>query len=629
VSQPGAMRRCCLLPGALLSVSAALLAAVAFPVAASADDGNITIASVSPTGGNPALLTVDVNDANSAYITSLTVHLYNASNADVYDVPVTDWTYPASGPTSVQAVTMQNPMIEGTAPGDLAPGTYTMTVDATDSSADTDNGLVPASGATLAFVYTAPAVTASATAISYGDQTATISGNLTGVAPGGTAPTGIPGEPVSLDDLTASTSASLGTTAADGSYSGTATLNPSDSYQVVVNADSAMASDPAPVSLPVSVSQDATAVSMTTSPPADLDYQGTMTFSGTASYNDGGKLVPLPARSTVQVTVGTDAVPVLTTGSTGSFTYTISNFSPGTDSVPWSVQVPATPLLDQSATVTGTVHVAAPMKVSSFAATLTPFGYIDTSGCVQVGVSGYGLPGSGFELQYARTAGGPWTNLAPLAFTAKDVPASCTGSDDQYFSSSNTILARLSGAYYRAEYKGTSSFEQTVSAAAHAWKYETRIISLTVTPRSVAPGGKLTVSGRLQQHLRSWADYARQQVLIILKPKGSRIWYYIAKVRTTSSGYFTKTFTDPVSADWSAEFLGNSDHLASGGAIYYVPLRTAQRIFGLPAWTPDMAIPLHQVDRGFRGPGQPPGALRPRRRGGSGGSDQPDRPTRA
>jgi len=94
------------------------------------------------------------------------------------------------------------------------------------------------------------------------------------------------------------------------------------------------------------------------------------------------------------------------------------------------------------------------------------------------------------------------------------------------------------------------------------------------------------VSGRLQQHLRSWADYARQQVLIILKPKGSRIWYYIAKVRTTTSGYFTKTFTDPVSADWSAEFLGNSDHLASGGSIYYVPLRAAGQFFpvaGFPA----------------------------------------------
>jgi len=46
----------------------------------------------------------------------------------------------------------------------------------------------------------------------------------------------------------------------------------------------------------------------------------------------------------------------------------------------------------------------------------------------------------------------------------------------------------------------------------------------------------------------------------------------MVKVNTNASGYFTSTFTDPVSASWSADYNGNATHFGSGGAVYYVPI---------------------------------------------------------
>ena len=83
-------------------------------------------------------------------------------------------------------------------------------------------------------------------------------------------------------------------------------------------------------------------------------------------------------------------------------------------------------------------------------------------------------------------------------------------------------------------------------------------------------GGKLTVSGRLQYYLSGWRNYAGQPVLIIFRPQGSKSWYFIPPVRTNSAGQFSATFADPVTAVWSAEFLGNSMHLDTGAGTIAV-----------------------------------------------------------
>ena len=121
---------------------------------------------------------------------------------------------------------------------------------------------------------------------------------------------------------------------------------------------------------------------------------------------------------------------------------------------------------------------------------------------------------------------------------------------------------------------GSTSFQPAGSTSVHLSKYVTRIISVGVSPRSVAHGGRMTVHGRLQQYKDGrWHDFAHQQVLIVVKPKGSKVWYWVRKVKTNSSGYFTSRFVDPVSGDWTAAYDGGRSDFASSGSIHYVTLK--------------------------------------------------------
>ena len=131
---------------------------------------------------------------------------------------------------------------------------------------------------------------------------------------------------------------------------------------------------------------------------------------------------------------------------------------------------------------------------------------------------------------------------------------------------------QLAYAYYRAYVPATPDNQAMAGKPILLWKYVTRITALHVSPGTVHRGGKLTVSGRLQVYNGGWRNFARQQILIILKPKGSKVWYWLVKVRTNASGYFTSTFTDPVSASWSADYDGNATHFACGGSVHYVPI---------------------------------------------------------
>ena len=87
-------------------------------------------------------------------------------------------------------------------------------------------------------------------------------------------------------------------------------------------------------------------------------------------------------------------------------------------------------------------------------------------------------------------------------------------------------------------------------------------------------GGKLTVTGKLQTYSDGkWRPLARQVVQVILKPKGSSVWYWIVKVNTGAAGGFSATFADPVTATWSTEYLGDAKHLAAVGPMVAVTLK--------------------------------------------------------
>jgi hypothetical protein len=188
-----------------------------------------------------------------------------------------------------------------------------------------------------------------------------------------------------------------------------------------------------------------------------------------------------------------------------------------------------------------------------------------------------GVPGnvpaarSGVAIQYAAGPNGPWRTLTTAA-TSHD-SAQC-GNGRAF---TGALSARLNYAYYRAWYAGANVAGTGYLAAASgrvlAWKYDDRITGFSVSPRTVAKGGKLTVKGQLQYYSGNWRDYAGQTVYIILLGAHCPHWCYIAAPSTDSNGRFSATFVDPESATWSAEFFGDSTHFATLAALAYVTVR--------------------------------------------------------
>ena len=99
---------------------------------------------------------------------------------------------------------------------------------------------------------------------------------------------------------------------------------------------------------------------------------------------------------------------------------------------------------------------------------------------------------------------------------------------------------RLARAYYRAHFPGepqqSEQWQASDGPARLAWKYLTKISPFKVSPRSVARGGRITISGRLLQHTSAWRGFGHQQILIIFRRPGSKLWYWIVKTKTSAMG---------------------------------------------------------------------------------------------
>lgn len=542
----------------LVGVAAMLLALAWIPSAAHAAI-NISVTSDN-NPGDPYMVQVQVNDGNGQQLSSMTVHL---SSATTTDYPLT-MQY-ASGAPDAQIWT-------GTIPQtDLPPDTYTVTVDAADST-ESDPGL--AAPNPIAILYT-PTVTvqASPSALSYGDTSTTLSGQVTGVVAGapGATPADLSGVSVLLFDANAGTETQFATTQSDGTYSGQVQLtNLLDQYSVVVDSGPTMNSGGSGP-LPITINSDATRFVSAQVTPTDFVYGSGQpaTLSGTLQYNNASTgWQPLPDVTVVAV-AGQD-VKNLTTDAQGQFTW---SYSPDSDGTSWNIEAGGGNLFGVSQQ-SGTIHVAVPVQFTSFSASLNSFAQLKVKACAHVTAPGFNMPGSRLTVQYSTKPTGPWSTLGTIAMTTSgiNVPSSCSSGADGYFH--RTLNAKLANAYYRAYLPATVNNQAVASSPLHRWKYVTRIISMKVSPTVVHRGGKLTVSGRLQQFNGKWRSFSRQQILIILKPRGSKKWFWIKKVRTSSTGHFTSTFVDPVTAYWSADYEGNATHFASGGSVHHVTVES-------------------------------------------------------
>jgi len=502
--------------------------------------------SAGPSAGDPATLSATAADRNGLMLQSMTVHVYSSGMTDVYDADMQ--LQPGGTPVS-QTWTATAPISQ---PGLLA-GSYTITADASDGT-ETDDGLAAGS---LVIGGTTITAAASPDTISHGHGNVTISGTVTGV------PAGVP---VYLYDTDTFVTQPIGTTQADGSYSGPAQLM-DDRYDVVVQASLIWSA--ASVGLGSTWKTDPTRVTASVT-PVDFTYGGSAkaTLSGTAEYQDGSTWRPLSGYSVHVAGGGTSAF--VQTDAQGNFTW---QYAPG-GVRGWHVTVGAGGSDLGLSQAGGTIHIAMPTTVTGFAASLSSAGVLAAKGCVTESVPGFSPPGASHSviIQYAASPGGPWLTLGKLALGAAG-STSCTGAADSAFA--GFFRAKLADAYYRADYPGDVDYRHEVSSTVHAWMYVTRIMHLSVTPRTVSSGGDLTVSGSLQQHAGSWRSLPKHQILIILKPQGSKKWYWVHKVTTSASGSFRDRFTDPVSATWSVEYDGSKTTLACTGPTRYVTVRGA------------------------------------------------------
>lgn len=582
-----------------LLIGLAVVAGVtAVPAAASAMAADsITIGTASSPAGNVGLLAVTAQADSDIDASSITAHLISGGNNDVLDV--SDFALTA-GTAQNGTWTVTTPIAEGQGTGQLPLGTYTVEVDATDAGG-TSVTEQQATGSLNFVIEPTITLSASPTKVDYDDQTVTLSGTVTGLSPdGSTAP--LQSQDLTLQDTASWTDAT--STDSSGDFS-VAVVHPDvqETYFATIAASGTVAAGTSN-NLQITSQVDLVTLAAKIS-SSQVNYGTKVTITGTASYKGSSGSTAL-AGSTVQLYAGppqdSNYVPYAsaTTSASGAFSMSFTATASETFTV-YAGDLPndtsySDQLLSQ-ATVNLPLNVAVPIQIDSFKASLSPFGVVSVSGCLKITNDSFPVP-LPLKVEYSAKSTGPWTSLGTLGDSNFDGENCGTGTGGDGFT--GHVNAKLAAAYYRLAYTATKNYQSATSAAVYAWKYPTRISSLKVSPRSVKKGQKITVSGRLQVDVKSWKDFGKKQVLIILKPKGSKSWYWIYKVTTSSSGYFSKKFVDPVTAHWSAEYLGDSTHLACAGPQYYVSVHGGSAVGRLaPAglrWLGQIrAVALHRL----------------------------------
>jgi hypothetical protein len=372
-------------------------------------------------------------------------------------------------------------------------------------------------------------VTPSQTSVTEGSQAITFTGTVAGIPPGSTTSQPIAGVPVDLNGLTAT---QVATTDSQGKFiykvSGI-----SDTAQFNFSVAQTPTYTEATWNVPIGVVPAMTRFTGVHVVQAHLKYGEKATLTGTVQYRNGTTWTALTGAA-VHLFEGKTSLGSVRAGKGGSFTATL----PTTHGPAWRATLSSAILLQQASAI-GNLTISVPMRVKSFAASLSVLGIIKAAGCLQVTVPVRYGPETKIEIQYASRPHGPWTELGRLQLhSVAGAPALCRDANESYFGGS--IRAKLANAYYRAYFAGTFTFQLTASSVIHAWRYQTRITDYTVSPRAISTGGKVRISGRLWWHGKSWKPYGKHNVDIVYNEKGTSYWARLGKPVTTSArGYFS------------------------------------------------------------------------------------------
>ncbi len=510
-------------------------------------------------------------------ITSLAVHVLS-SGQDVLDPAMTEQSQTPTADGYQSIWTVANPIAEGTSPTGLPLGVYPVSVDATDGG----TSVTGVHAGTLYFI-DEPTVTigpASPPTVTFDNPSVTVSGQVTMLAPDGTvsdyqgALTLVPSWGPSAIPVTTDVNGDYQATVSPTSTGEYIYAQISTARGVVESADVIFNTQAAAVAVKAHLSS------------ATVAYHAADSVAGTATYQPvpGVAYKPLPDHKVVIYSEQDPTTPAATgvTDANGNFKIAV----PTTQTTTWQVVAGGDSPLLGNASVGLNMYVNLPTVVTGFHVRLNQYWQLSFSGCLgltQAVSNAYLYLSPGPVIQWAPTAKGPWHTLKRV-----ETGVDACGHDGAAFS--GTATAPLNYAFYRAYYPGAAAsyqsygYASTTGSSVLAWKYDDRITSFSVSARVVNAGHDLTVKGQLQYWYRGWHDYRNQQILIVLRPKGSSTWYWIVKVKTNASGHFSATFKDPISATWGASYEGNSTHLSAGSATVYVRLRgTASAVPRLPA----------------------------------------------
>jgi hypothetical protein len=436
----------------------------------------------------------------------------------------------------------------------LPPGDYTVTATAaTDSNGDTLPSPQTITNGTFDFVAQATLAFSSPTFdTTQPNQSVTINGQITCSTLA--CPNSWSGTEVTVTDVTAAATPQwITNTDSSGDFSVTVTGVPGDYYSPSVPV--------VPwVSVATANTQDVPqyAPTLITATAATAPY-GKQTINGTLTYQSGLQQVAAPAGVTITATAGSHTVST-TTGDSGAFSLTVP---PIAGTTTWLLEtqndLSTSPFLADTEFSIGASQQWQ-TAITKFTAKVTPYppggALLTVSGCM---VSTTTPPPSdasdpAVELEWRARRTGNWQWLGDLSTGTQP---GCAGLE---FSGSGPPKAL--SAYYRVVVIADATYAGSTSASTgRVWIYQTRFDPFDVTPRSVAAGKKIKVSGTLQYLGSKWRSLADQPVYIIFS-YNRKNWFLVQAVRTNSKGAFSLTIPDVYgTAYWSANYQGDNTHL--------------------------------------------------------------------
>jgi hypothetical protein len=457
-----------------IALLVAVAAYVAMPSAAATkrpgalpvtEDG-ITIQSVTGGGtGTSTPLAVVLSAASGDYITSVSATLtYGTTTVGPVDLVL-------------QTASGVEPETWSTATAlEAPPGSYTVSLTATDSGNDMFSGTVP--GVTLSYlmVPTISNFSASSSTVDFDHQTVTFSGTVTGMLDGVTyQPTD---QPLAISELgTGAPSPSLiETDDNDGNFSYSMSFVPlsvqnGTEVQVEVLATATVAGGTTSILGPIMVNQDSIQVTANTSAPS-VPTGGQLTVSGTVSYQPGAGGDETAEGVAVEVEApGQTGDPLATgtTGSNGSYSLTFSPSASGTyyvyaGDLPEGIQAYNDALYFSGGGTSFQVAIRNPVSLASWQPSIEETNdQITASVCVSPATA---ATAAASMIEYAPNVGGPWLPLGTLSSTQGTNP-DCNVAGAPGILMGGTFPVPAAAAFYQASFPGTPSLLPGTSNAVY------------------------------------------------------------------------------------------------------------------------------------------------------------------